>query len=148
MTLLVLLVSVCCTLPSTLVGPDHCSSGGAIMNDLDSARVVYRVQYGTQDQIAWAGQVHGLEGAAVCHDVLTDQVATVWYQTKRLRSPWSCPGEYIGINLTLDVPGLPAGPGELKFYDIAGRRISRPTSPGVYFVRRDETLLPRLVILR
>lgn len=135
------------TLPSHLAGPNPCVDVGMLMSDLDSCRVLYQVTGETGQLTAFAGQVHGLEGTVFSVDIPTTQPATVWAQTRRLWSPWSCNSNMFTINAPLSVPPGKARP--YKYYDVAGRVIVRPLKPGVYFLRRDgDTESHRIVVIR
>jgi hypothetical protein len=144
MALLVTLVTF--TLPWNLAGPNPCTQTGATMSDLDSVKVSYLVSGTLDERVAFAGPVHGQEGQSMTVDVPTTAPATVWVQTKRPLSRWSCASGMIGVNLTLDVPVSHVR--ELDWYDVTGRKITPPTKPGLYWKRWRGERIGHVIVIR
>ena len=140
-------VVVSFTLPSRIAGPDQCSEQGSNMYDLDSLLVQYREQNGPEDKTAFYGAVWGREGTQMDVDVPTSLVATVWARTKRPLSPWSCPSNLFTVNGTLSVPPTRQLPPP-KYFDIAGREVALPTSPGIYLLRTPGQPTVKIVRIR
>ena len=133
--LLQILPTVQGTLPAFVAGNGACLGTGHPMDDLDSLQAWFQRSGSRTPQIAIAASVRHMEGQRYSTTIPTLEVATTWWITKRLVSGWSCPSNYVGVNLRLDVP--PGTPVPSQYFDVAGRRLSRrPTMHGVYFVRR------------
>jgi hypothetical protein len=76
-------------------------------------------------------------------------VGLVWLTTRDSTGNQSCNSHSIGVNYpeVASAPPALSFPGD-QWYDIAGRCIERPTTPGVYLRRQAGVPTKKIVILR
>ena len=141
-----LAVTVAFTLPRFNVAATGCLAGTTPMTDLDSVFVWMQPQGATKPSLAYKASVRGMEGAPLQVSLATSSVATVWVVTKDRSGNLSCDSNLLTVNATTDVQGGPAAKAE--WFDVFGRRVRPPVSPGIYMVRRGRGPATRVVVVR
>lgn len=141
-------VLVTSTVPFHKQGDSGCSSWGPVIADMDSGMTWYQVSGTKTPILADAVSLRGKEGMAWDTNVPTTSVATVWRVTKRIGGSWSCPSNFIGINLTVSVPPTRLRLPEMWF-DVLGRPMQKaPTTPGFYLHRRADGTVGKDAVTR
>jgi hypothetical protein len=143
-------VTIQFTLPSfnALPGPG-CGVSEVPLEDLDSLFVQWRPA-GAPARTLRAFRVRGWEGAPfyVGLAAIGDTAGTVWLVTSDLSGNRDrCPAAIAVNGGTTDVP-LTHRERLVRFYDLMGRRVERPTKPGIYFRRVEGERTGRVVIVR
>lgn len=140
--LAVVAASIIVTLPSFEASPTDCSPVG-VLRDLMLVRLYGRAPSG--GPVLLAEEVAaGREGA---RDTLQFDLGgrswEVWATAVDSAGNESCPSDLIHV----EPLGAPAfGSDRSQWFDLAGRRVSRPTAPGVYW-RRDSAGRSRKVFM-
>jgi len=134
------------TLPTHNAGaPGACDEGDAPLTDLAAVRLYGAGQGDTVSLLAW--HAASVPGAADSFPLTPDaRPWTYWITTLDLAGNESCPSNCIQLNGSADVSPQEPGP-NARYYDVAGRRVSRPSAPGIYFWR-DGPRSGRVVVLR
>lgn len=137
------------TLPAFNRGETTCAADGDPLTDLDSVFVWMQPRGARTASLVLAARVRGLEGQAMTVQIPTDSVATVWVETADLHGNRSCASNHVGVNLTVGVPGFPhVTPPGSEWFDVAGRHVQAPHTPGVYFLRRGRGNVRSIVVIR
>lgn len=125
-------------------GPGACDDTGLPLTDLSIVRLYGQGQGDTVSLLA--SHAAGQPGAADSFSVAPDaRPWTFWVTTVDMAGNESCLSNpvQLGGGASVDIP-----PDGVRYYDVAGRRVNRPTAPGVYFWRTPDGRSGRLARLR
>jgi hypothetical protein len=156
--LLAILLSLNFTLPNEQARTDSiyqnlsiCSGESFLpLTDLDSVFVRANLYPPARlDILLYSAPVRGLEGQAYTVNLYLQDAdyGTIWVVSTR-RGNRSCPSNPYNFNWPLSVLGEHYRKAAVLFYDLQGRRISAPTTPGIYFGRPPGRGTKRIVVVR
>lgn len=140
---IILATSLSFYLPTSLATSGDCRADSTAMTDLDSVFVWYQVRYNPVRHLAYMANVAGMEGQPMVVPIATDSTVTAFVATQRRNGNRSCEA---AITLNAPTSVVPETTERVQWYDIAGRRIEKPSHPGVYF--RKQTGRVRVVTIR
>lgn len=133
------------TNPSMKADSSSCYGTQVPLTDLDKVHIEAHERWSSAPAIVLELDETGREGQSRSYDLVipnTNQWTIMLWCTRK-NGVRSCT-TVRGINQTLDV--TPVQP-VVRWYDVAGRKIDRPTAPGVYFKVVGETSR-RIIVIR
>lgn len=136
-----------CVLPSQKAGPDGCAEGSQPLSDLESVFVYGQPIRASAPVLLSSGLVIGREGVPYSLALSPDTIETVWVVTSRVGGRRSCPSNAVTIGPRVSVEHAPPTPPP-GVYDLAGRHVTSPTRPGIYFARYGHGRPSRIIVIR
>lgn len=127
------------TLPSVEADTAGCLTTFRQLTDLDSVFVYEETRFNPHSRLIYSERTRGKEGQVRSIPVTSpgDSAAVVWVVTSDTTGNRSCMSNMVAINTPVgaSVPVVIGETAIVEWFDIVGRKLPGPSTPGIYWRR-------------